>query len=74
MAETNIWGVFFGSGLTAAVLAAIALILLRRVLMRVGFYSLVWNRPLVDIAFFTLLWAFTSAAMPHISAAFRGAL
>ena len=74
MAETNVWGVFFGSGLTAAVLAAIALILLRRVLARTGFYTLVWNRPLVELAFFTILWALMSAAMPYLSAAFRGAL
>ena len=72
MAETNIGGVFFSGGLAAACLAAIVLMFLRRVLTRIGFYTLVWNRPLVDIAFFTLLWALISALVPHVSAAFRG--
>jgi hypothetical protein len=74
MVETNIFGVFFGGGLVAACVAAVVLIVLRRVLARVGFYTLVWNRPLVDIALFTLLWALTSTFVPRIDAVLRGAL
>jgi hypothetical protein len=74
MAETNIFGVFFGGGLTAACLATILLVILRRILARVGFYAFVWNRPLVDLAFFTLLWALASAIVPQLSAAFGGTL
>ncbi len=68
MAETNLLGVYFGGGFIAACIAAVLLMLLRRVLARVGFYALVWNRPLVDIAFFTVLWALTSALVPYVVA------
>jgi protein AaeX len=74
MGETNIFGVFFGGGLVAACLAAMVLIVLRRVLARVGFYTLVWNRPLVDVAFFALLWALMSTFVPRVDAVLRGVL
>jgi uncharacterized membrane protein YccC len=40
---------------------------LRRVLLRVGFYRLVWHRHLVDLAFFIILWAATAKIMPFLT-------
>ena len=55
--ETDVFGVFFSGALTAAVLAMLPLLALRRLLHWAGFYRLVWHRNLVDLAMFAILWA-----------------
>jgi hypothetical protein len=65
--ETNLFGVFFSGALAAACLACVPLLILRRVLLRAGFYRLVWHRHLVDLAFFIILWAATAKIMPFLA-------
>ena len=55
--ETDLFGVFFSGALTAASLAMLPLLALRRLLQWAGFYRFVWHRHLVDLAIFTILWA-----------------
>lgn len=63
--EVDIYGVFVPIllvwGLTALLLTAI----LRRVLLRVGFYQLVWHRPLVDLSLFIIIMAVVAVALPR---------
>jgi hypothetical protein len=65
ISELNIAGVFFPPllawGLIALPISAIA----RAVLGRMGFYRLVWHRPLVDLLMFVLIVAAVAAALPH---------
>jgi hypothetical protein len=55
--ELDIYGVFIP---TLALLALVAFLLstvLRRLLDRVGFYNLVWHRPLFDLALLVCILA-----------------
>ena len=56
LAEISLFGVLINVGLASAVLAAVLLLALRQVLVRVGAYRLVWHPALVDLALFVLLW------------------
>ena len=67
IAEISIFGVFFSGVLATACLAVIALLIVRRLLLKVGFYQLVWHPHLVDLAFFTILWATTAMIMPALA-------
>jgi protein AaeX len=69
IAEVNVWGVFFSGALTAACLAGMCLVVVRRALARIGFYRLVWHRHLVDLALFTLLWVVVANTMPLLASA-----
>jgi hypothetical protein len=62
--ETDVFGVFFSGAFAAACLAFIMLLVLRRVLHWTGFYKFVWHRHLVDLAFFTILWAVSTGLAP----------
>ncbi|MGE4429596.1 MAG: DUF1656 domain-containing protein [Sphingobium sp.] len=53
--EIDIAGVFISPLLLCMVLAFAARLLLSRLLAAVGFYRLVWQRPLFDIALFLIL-------------------
>ena len=63
--ELDLYGVFV-PGLAAAMLVAFLLsLVLRRALAMVGFYRLVWHRPLFDLALYVvLLGCVVAAARP----------
>ena len=66
--ELDIYGVFIPS-LAAWMLVAVLISLgVRRLLASVGFYRLVWHRPLFDLALYVvLLGVVVSVAQPLIS-------
>jgi Protein of unknown function (DUF1656) len=66
MSEINIGGVFLSGALVTAVIAAIVMLLLARLLRTVGFYRWVAHRPLVDIALFTICWACIAATFSKL--------
>ena len=53
--EVNIYGVFVPALLVWAFVALLATLLLRRVLLSLGFYRLVWHPALFDVAIFVVL-------------------
>ncbi len=55
--EISIGGVFIPSLLIWALIAFVLNVVLRRLLYAVGFYRLVWHRPLFDTALFVILLA-----------------
>jgi hypothetical protein len=55
--EISIGGVFIPSLLIWALIAFVLNVVLRRFLYAVGFYRLVWHRPLFDTALFVILLA-----------------
>jgi hypothetical protein len=63
--EFDVFGVFVPAllvwGLVALVLAAV----LRTALASVGFYRLVWHRPLVDLSLLVIILAAVTAFLPH---------
>jgi hypothetical protein len=70
MAEVDLNGVFVSGLLICAVIAYAARMGMTRLLARVGFYRLVWHRPLFDFALFVILLGAVSAvafrlAYPH---------
>lgn len=61
--EINVAGIFVSPLLLCLVLAFVARLLLSRLLAAVGFYRLVWQRPLFDAALFLLLIGASFAAL-----------
>jgi hypothetical protein len=59
--EVDVYGVFVPILLVWLVLALLLTAALRRVLARIGFYRLVWHRPLVDLSLLVLVLAGVSA-------------
>ncbi|HEX3403274.1 MAG TPA: DUF1656 domain-containing protein [Acetobacteraceae bacterium] len=63
--EIDVYGVFVPIllvwGLTGLMLTAV----LRRVLARIGFYRLVWHRPLVDLSLLIIVIAAVAAIPPQ---------
>jgi hypothetical protein len=64
IAEISIFGVFVSGALVTACLAYIALLIVRRLFLKMGFYQLVWHPHLVDLALFTILWAVVAMITP----------
>ena len=62
--EVDIYGVFVPILLVWALIALSLTAGLRRVLARVGFYRLVWHRPLVDLSLLVIIMAVVAAALP----------
>ncbi|WP_428492410.1 DUF1656 domain-containing protein [Rhodopila sp.] len=62
--EVDIYGVFVPILLVWAVIALALTAGLRRILVRVGFYRLVWHRPLVDLSLLVIIMAVVAAALP----------
>ena len=60
--EVSLFGIFINAGLVSAVMAALLLAALRRLLSAVGAYRWVWHPALVDVALFVLLWGLASFA------------
>jgi len=69
IAEVDLFGIFLSGMFVAACLAGIALIIVRRAFLWVGFYRLVWHRHLVDLALFTIFLAAAVKAMPALAGA-----
>ena len=63
--EVALYGVFIPILLVWAVLALAVMTVLRRGLAVLGFYRLVWHRPLVDLSLFVLILAALSAYGPE---------
>ena len=57
ISDINLFGVFVNAGLASAGVAAVAMLLLRKLLTNIGAYKRVWHPALVDVALFALLWA-----------------
>ncbi|SFA80131.1 Protein of unknown function [Rhizobium sp. NFR07] len=55
--ELDIYGVFVPTVALLALVAYVVSALLRRLLDRIGFYTLVWHRPLFDMALLVCILA-----------------
>jgi hypothetical protein len=53
--EVDLHGVLIPPLLLSLVLALVASVAMRRLLARIGFYRLVWHRPLFDFAVYVIL-------------------
>jgi hypothetical protein len=62
--EFDIYGVFVPVLLVWAMIALALTAILRRVLAAIGFYRLVWHRPLVDLSLFVLLLGAVATVLP----------
>ena len=63
--EFPIYGVFVPALLLWSVVALLLAGALRMILARVGFYRLVWHRPLVDLSLFVIILALVTATLPR---------
>ncbi|HEU4698775.1 MAG TPA: DUF1656 domain-containing protein [Gemmatimonadales bacterium] len=66
--DISLFGVFVPALLVAALGAAVAQFVLRRVLARVGFYRHVWHRTLVDVALYIILLGLLVLLLPRVAA------
>ncbi len=64
--EVDLYGVFLPILLVWALLALLITTALRWILARIGFYRLVWHRPLVDLSLLIIILAAVSAVMPRV--------
>jgi hypothetical protein len=62
--EVNVDGVFVPILLVWGVIALVLTAALRRVLASIGFYRLVWHRPLVDLSLLIIVMAAVAAIPP----------
>jgi hypothetical protein len=62
--EIDIYGVFVPVLLVWGVIALLITAVLRKILVRVGFYRLVWHRPLVDLSLLVIIMAAVAAVLP----------
>jgi hypothetical protein len=65
--ELDVYGVFLPSLAAWMLLAFLLSLVLRRVLGRIGFYRLVWHRPLFDLALYVVLLGCVVSAMLPIN-------
>jgi hypothetical protein len=63
--EFDIYGVFVPALLVWALVAVSLTGVLRAVLARVGFYRLVWHRPLVDLSLLIIVLLVVANVLPH---------
>jgi hypothetical protein len=63
--ELDLYGVFIPPLLAWGVIALPITMALRFILARVGFYRLVWHRPLVDLSLLVLIIAAVAAFLPR---------
>jgi hypothetical protein len=61
--DINIDGVFVPAVMISAIVAALLLAILRRLLARIGFYRIVWHGPLVNVALYILILAAITAGL-----------
>jgi hypothetical protein len=62
--EIDVYGVFVPILLVWGLIALMLTAVLRRVLARIGFYRLVWHRPLVDLSLLVIVMAAVAAIPP----------
>ncbi len=67
MSEFNIDGVLVSSVLVSALIALVCAFLLRRLLIWLRAYRLVWHPALFDAALFVILWALVVALPSPLS-------
>jgi hypothetical protein len=63
--EFDIYGVFVPALLVWALVALSLTGVLRTVLARVGFYRLVWHRPLVDLSLLVIILTIVTNVLPY---------
>jgi hypothetical protein len=63
--EIDVDGVFIPILLVWGLIAMLLTAELRRVLVRIGFYRLVWHRPLVDLSLLIIVMAAVAAIPPQ---------
>jgi hypothetical protein len=63
--EIDVDGVFIPILLVWGLIAMLLTAVLRRVLVRIGFYRLVWHRPLVDLSLLIIVMAAVAAIPPQ---------
>jgi hypothetical protein len=63
--EFDIYGVFVPALLVWALVALSLTSVLRMVLARVGFYRLVWHRPLVDLSLLVIVLTIVTNVLPY---------
>ncbi len=63
--EIDVYGVFVPTLLIWGVLALLLSVVLRAALASIGFYRLVWHRPLVDLSLFVVILAAIVAFLPQ---------
>jgi len=63
--EFSVYGVFVPALLVWGLLAFLVTAVLRRVLAAIGFYRLVWHRPLVDLSLLVIILAAIAATLPQ---------
>jgi hypothetical protein len=63
--EFDVYGVFVPALLVWGLLALVIVGVLRGILARIGFYRLVWHRPLVDLSLFVIILAAVVAVLPR---------
>jgi hypothetical protein len=63
--EIDVAGVFIPILLVWGLIAMLLTAVLRRVLVRIGFYRLVWHRPLVDLSLLIIVMAAVAAIPPQ---------
>jgi Protein of unknown function (DUF1656) len=67
IAEFGIYGIFVPALVIFAIIAFLLAIVVRRFLDVIGFYHLVWHRPLFDLCILAILFgAVTAVAEPVI--------
>jgi hypothetical protein len=63
--EIDVYGVFLPILLVWGAIALPLTAVLRRVLAGIGFYRLVWHRPLVDLSLLIIIMAAVAAVLPR---------
>jgi hypothetical protein len=67
IAEFDVYGIFVPALVIYAIIAFLLAFVVRQFLDVVGFYHLVWHRPLFDLCIFAIMFgAVTAAAEPVI--------
>jgi hypothetical protein len=61
--DVNFFGLFVNAGLAAAVVSALLMWPVRRILAAVRVYEWVWHPALVDLAIFFVVWAGVASAL-----------
>jgi hypothetical protein len=64
--ELDIYGIFIPTLGAVAFISYLLSMLLRRVLSWVGFYRIVWHRPLFDVATYVCLFGFLTLSINRI--------
>jgi len=64
--ELHVVGLYAPASLVSAIVAGLMILLIRRMLVRVGFYRYVWHPGLFDVALYVVLWTGAAVLLDHI--------